>query len=492
MNLYRKKFGFRIFIALTCFIFLISSAFTLHHVVHQHRAMNENLIQKGLLLTDILAMTTRIGAAEEKPDRLKETMQSIFQHPDVLAVFVYDAAGRVLWSEDRGSENDGTPAYEGISIDRFQKRFITGGAFFQFRLFDKCADFCASVRTGDAYGVWSSIGFQDAAPAATGELIGAVRIRLDRTQMNRRYRDVLCKSIFIGLFFWGLGSVGAVLIFRSVTRPLARLTPAAIDLTEGRSVHAIAACGGEEIANRACAFNRMASFLPARENALRESEKRLRFLSSRLIAAQEQERWRISKELHDEMGHSLAVLKHRVRAVLHRLPRSLPELRAECSETVKHIDMMIENMRRLLQDLRPSVLDDLGLSAALAWMVEKFEKQYRVDVFVKMTDIDRCLRPESQINLYRIFQEGLTNIGKHAHASRVSLTIRQNAATICFELADNGVGFDLAEIKQRNPMDKGMGLETIQERAFMIGAELDITSKIGQGSRLMLKMPVEQ
>ncbi|MGE5840725.1 MAG: PAS domain S-box protein, partial [Deltaproteobacteria bacterium] len=178
------------------------------------------------------------------------------------------------------------------------------------------------------------------------------------------------------------------------------------------------------------------------EMSLRESEKQIRSLSLKLLNSQETERKRISKELHDELGQALAVLKLNMNFVESQLPAEQAELRKECRESVKYIDETIENVRRLSQDLSPSILEELGLSAALRKLFDHFQNSFDVRVIQRIPGLDGLLPPQAKILIYRIFQEVFTNIVKHAQARTVSVKMAEEDGEISIDIEDDGRGFD--------------------------------------------------
>jgi len=147
-------------------------------------------------------------------------------------------------------------------------------------------------------------------------------------------------------------------------------------------------------------------------------------------------------------------------------------------------------VRRLSRDLSPSILEDLGLSAAFEWLIENFSRQHSVQTSVEIINIDRLFAQETQTNLYRISQEALTNIGKHALAGHVAFVVKKENSSVVFFIEDNGKGFDVNEVMTGNIAERGMGLTAMNERANMIGANLDIRSRPGEGARITLKIPV--
>lgn len=226
------------------------------------------------------------------------------------------------------------------------------------------------------------------------------------------------------------------------------------------------------------------------EEALWESEQRLRFLTTQLLTAQERERKRISMELHDELGQSLAVLKLQIRAVERGLGKAQQDLKADCRELLDYLDGVIDNVRRLSRDLSPAILEDLGLQSALKYLINGVSKHYTVSHSFEVEDLDQLFTSDAQIIIYRIFQECLTNISKHAGASQVSIRVRKNEDLVSFVLEDNGVGFDLAQISARRVAGRGLGLAALNERARMLGGTLEIRSRPGGGAKVTCVIPI--
>jgi PAS domain S-box-containing protein len=223
------------------------------------------------------------------------------------------------------------------------------------------------------------------------------------------------------------------------------------------------------------------------EEALKNSERQLRSLSSQLLTAQETERKRISRELHDELGQSLTVMKLRLNFIEKNLSMLQTDLRQECENGIRYIDQIIENIRRLSRDLSPAILDDFGLSAALRWLINNFAKSYTIKVILNMVDVDSLLPRDSYVVIYRTVQEALTNIGKHSQAKNVSIEIHKNDGDVSFSIEDDGVGFD-----ERGPEEMGLGLAAMKGRAQMIGGALEIQTQGGKGTRITLTIPIQQ
>ena len=225
------------------------------------------------------------------------------------------------------------------------------------------------------------------------------------------------------------------------------------------------------------------------EAALKESEQELRRLASQLLSIQEKERRRVARELHDELGQALTVLKINLVAIEDQLAQDQQHLKANCEHMLSYIDTVIENVRRLSWDLSPSSLEDLGLSAALGYLVDETCRNHHVESAVVMDQIDHLFAPEIQINIYRIFQESLTNVVKHARASLVSVNVAREDGKVSFMIRDNGRGFNVKQAMSGKVAKRSLGLTAMNERARMARGSLQISSRKGRGTTIEFTIP---
>jgi PAS domain S-box-containing protein len=227
------------------------------------------------------------------------------------------------------------------------------------------------------------------------------------------------------------------------------------------------------------------------EEALRQSERDLHHLSSQLIRAQEDERRRLSIKLHDELGQALIVLKLQLSSIRQGLRADQDELKMECDEMLGYIKQVTESVRRLSRDLSPAILDDLVLSAALRHLVDNFRKYSGLDCSVElMADLDHIFSRDEEITVYRIIQECLTNVVKHAEATHVSLVISDDGRSISFRIEDNGKGFNLNRASHWDADRTGLGLVAMSERVRMLGGFLEIHGQEGEGTRIIFSVPI--
>ena len=224
------------------------------------------------------------------------------------------------------------------------------------------------------------------------------------------------------------------------------------------------------------------------QSQINEKEQNLRSLMAQVLTAHEEERKRIAFELHDEVGASLTALKMQLRHLERKLG-DMPQQQGECDESLIFIDEIIGKVRRLSREMRPPTLDDLGLTVTLDHLFNEFGKYEGLKVSVEKDDIEGLFPIETQIGIYRVFQEALNNIVKHSGATRVEVAIKKHGHCVEFSIEDDGAGFSKEELGNRKAHDQGMGLATIDERVRLLGGALKLQSKPGQGTRLHFTIP---
>jgi PAS domain S-box-containing protein len=230
--------------------------------------------------------------------------------------------------------------------------------------------------------------------------------------------------------------------------------------------------------------------------ALQDSEQKLRHLATRLLTAQEEARRRMAQELHEEMGQTLLAMKLQIRSIKDNLQKGKPEdpasLVADCDHLLQYFQAMVENIRRLSRDLSPAILEDLGLAAAIKNLFEEFCQYHQhLKTSINMDEIGDLLSKQDQINIYRICQESLTNIGKHADPTHLWLTVNKQEDRFSFVLEDNGQRFNLPNPLSGETRAQDLGLAAVDERVRLLGGVLRIESSKGQGTRIIFDVPVK-
>jgi PAS domain S-box-containing protein len=225
-------------------------------------------------------------------------------------------------------------------------------------------------------------------------------------------------------------------------------------------------------------------------NRVQDGSKRLRELSRQVVTAQEQERRRVSRELHDEASQALMALKISLDMLQRDLPAEADSLHQRAEEALGLADETMEGIRLLAHDLRPPELDAVGLDPVLEDYCREFGRRARFDVDYRGTRLP-ALPDEISIGFYRVLQEALTNILKHAHARHVQVALSCVAGAITLSVADDGHGFDLAA-DHEFPDGHGIGLLGMRERVELLGGRLEVQSHPGQGTRVQATVPWEK
>jgi two-component system, NarL family, sensor histidine kinase UhpB len=226
----------------------------------------------------------------------------------------------------------------------------------------------------------------------------------------------------------------------------------------------------EEVARIELAFLRMIHRL--------EAERRR--AGSAALQAQEQERARVARDLHDEVNQSLTGLLLRLEAAREAAP---PELEAELAETKALANQAMRELLSLARQLRPTALDDLGLAAAIAGQVKQLERPGLEAGLATEGDFSG-LDDDVQLVVYRVAQEALTNAARHSEAKRIAVSLRRSGGGVELEVADDGRGFAFEQ------SERGLGIGGMRERALLVGAELTIESRPGHGTTVRLSVPV--
>jgi signal transduction histidine kinase len=230
----------------------------------------------------------------------------------------------------------------------------------------------------------------------------------------------------------------------------------------------------------------MALYKHQAEARLRTSTRQLKALSQRVLEVQEQERRRVAIELHDELGQSLTAIKINLQLGERFKDRAPPALYAE---NLRIVEEALKQVRHLATGLRPSVLDDLGLAPALKWMAEQSASRsgFKVSFYHDRGQVR--LAPEIEIACFRIVQEALTNISRHAQAKQVDISLRREGADLLLCVQDDGLGFNLATMQERATAGGSLGVLGMQERATLLGGQLNVVSALGQGCTVQLRAP---
>ncbi len=207
----------------------------------------------------------------------------------------------------------------------------------------------------------------------------------------------------------------------------------------------------------------------------------------RVEAAREEERTRIARELHDELGSTLTTVRWEIEALEKELSAASPAVHDRFSETTRLVDSTIESVRRIAAELRPTILDDLGLVAALESQVQQFMRATGITCRLHVLLDDEAQGPtrEQATALFRIVQEALTNVSRHARATRVNIVLERRDEDLVLEVRDNGVGIDAEAVAK----PQALGLLGMRERAALVNGQVEISGPPGKGTVLIVRIP---
>lgn len=332
--------------------------------------------------------------------------------------------------------------------------------------------------------------------------IGFVRVGIGEAAAKAFIANKVTTLVLATLFVCLLATGVLWSLMRIITRPVDNLVWAAGEITAGRLEVRAEVRGSDEFAQLAVVFNRMADKLIAqgeekarllsdREGLLQELQEKDQMrnqLLQKFLSAQEEERQRISRELHDETSQALTSLMVAMRVLAEEAG---DEAQREALLTSREVAAgILQGIREMAVDLRPPALDELGLLAAIRKYVAKLKEWHGLTITLHEECSEAQIHPQIAVALYRIVQEGLTNVIKHAKATTVQLTLRADARTISLLLEDNGRGFSeaaLAAARQKNRI----GLYGMQERAELLGGRFVLQAAEGKGTKLFVTLPLQ-
>jgi PAS domain S-box-containing protein len=220
------------------------------------------------------------------------------------------------------------------------------------------------------------------------------------------------------------------------------------------------------------------------EQELRASSEQLRNLAARLVSVREEEQARISREVHDELGQALTAVKMDLAWLAGRLPRTNSQMLERIRSTRQLAARTIQSVRRISTELRPAVLD-LGLAAAVEWQVQEFQARTGIQCKLRLLT-QEVFAPDVSTALFRILQETLTNVARHAKATRVEVVKQKQRDRLVLRIRDNGRGFD----PEDPSLSKSLGLLGMRERAAILGGRVDIASAPGKGTTVTAWIPL--
>lgn len=318
--------------------------------------------------------------------------------------------------------------------------------------------------------------------------VGTARVGVSDAQVVQTINIITGQLLLTTVFVSAIGITAAVLLTWVLTRPILTLVQMTKAVEKGDFSQRIPRWANDEVGELASAFNAMTAALAKSEAERSEREQLRAQYVSGFITAQEDERKRIARELHDSTSQSLTSLMVGLRALSDTCTQS--EIRHHAEELRAVAGNTLNDVHTLALQLRPSVLDDVGLPEAIKRHVADCQKRHSLNIDLAITGLDECrLPPAIETALYRIMQEALTNIIRHARAETASIFIERSEDKVLAIIDDNGQGFDPGLIERQ---DGHLGLYGIRERAELLSGHLVIESTPGAGTSLYVEIPLSK
>ena len=427
-------------------------------------------------LTQMVNDVLKSAMISKNLSEMKYILEVVNNYPDVKKIFILNRIGRIILSIDDKEV--------GKTID----------------LHDPTCQVCHH-RTPEALNktvIYSSLGgekiFRNVNPIYNrkecfpchnpkDKITGVLVTDFTLNNIERQLRAEVKENFFLLLFAIGISTlVIGITLNQLVIKKLQRFMEAASLLGKGDFKRTISFKSDDEIKRLADSFNLMAKMLM---DKMRLERKYL----TQIIEAQENERTRISRELHDEIGQALTAIKFNLDMIEKELPQTSTPILGRLGEARSLSNQTLTAMRQLSMDLRPTMLDDLGLIPTLRWYIQNFSNRLNICSNFQAIGFEKKFPPQIETAIYRIVQEAMNNIAKHAKADHFEIILEHRDSIISVSIKDNGKGFDLESVLHPESPERGFGIIGMQERVSLLEGRIDIQSRPGLGTHIHIEVP---
>jgi signal transduction histidine kinase len=419
-------------------------------------AWRNQLQQRGVAIGTSLAAQSRDLILTDNQFALYRLVKDTSSaNKDIAYIFVLDAVGNVLVHNFDG----------GFPTDLLGKNKVPSGEPYHLQVF----------QTEDGV-------VHDVAVPILGGKAGVVHLGMSEASVNAAVTEHIRHILIWVAMILVAGLSVAYGLASILTKPFSQLSEAARAVGKGNFRWKAPVWAKDELGSLGAAFNEMSKELARKE------EMRVRLLN-KVMSAQEEERKRIARELHDETSQALTSLMVGLRIIENSA--SIDQARDKTSELRALAAQTLDEVHRLATELRPSLLDDLGLAAAIERYTQEYSTKMNINVDYHVSGVNKHgLSPEMEVAIYRIIQESLTNIAKHAAARNVSVVLMYRDSSLVATIEDDGRGFDINSV-MASADKKGLGLFGMYERASLIGGNLTVESQPGSGTTIFLEVPLK-
>jgi signal transduction histidine kinase len=350
--------------------------------------------------------------------------------------------------------------------------------------------------------------------------LGTIRLGYSYVAVEKEMTKARQQIFLVGVVTIVVGAIASYLLATFISSPIIRVTDATKKVADGELNTPLAVKRHDEIGTLADSFNKMAQDLAkhrrhleelveertyeleaaneqlqkeiaerkASEEQLKQSRERLRDLASHLESIREEERSRIAREIHDELGQALTALKMDIHWVGQRLSEDQGLLLEKTKAVSRLIDTTTQSVQRISSELRPGLLDDLGLSAAIEWQAAEFQKRTSISCEIISDPDDITLHHALSTAVFRVFQEALTNIARHANATEIQIVLRKKSDAVDLTVRDNGRGITEKQISD----ERSFGLIGMRERVHHFGGDLTISGMSNKGTTVSATIPFDR
>lgn len=492
-GLFNRSLRAKITLSVILPLFIILGSFTAIQYVRHRKAVLNNLSFLAAQTGQVIENSLQQAMLSRDREELQHTLDSIGENDMLRVIYLLDTSGRVVFAPD----------HEGVGT-RLDNHDPTCQPCHKLSPSERPKSVVVTLPDGQRV-------FRTMNPIENQSRCQACHSRDDRllglllTDISMTPLESSLASDFRETLLWWLATILVTVLVanqavgRFVIGRLKGLATAITDLGQGQVPPPLPETQPDEIGRLASVFNAMTHRLRAREvenrrlsdKLQRQSYQRGKLLE-RLITAQEDERKRVARELHDELGQALAGLSFQVKILENSIDKEARDALKQLSQIRSLITQTSERMYDLILALRPSTLDDLGLVAAMNTHADRMLAGSNISFELDAREMAERLPPNLETALYRIFQEALNNIVRHANASKIGVKLVRRNGVFEGEIFDDGEGFIPDSIQLNGQSSRGLGLLGMQERVSQFGGQLDIISRPGKGTSVIIKIPLNE